>query len=280
MAALTQRRGRAGLPPGVPRWPARAGLLAVAGAIVVSVVAAIVAATALVIAGADEQTGFSRLLFWALAVPGFLWVVVRVAGRSHPPGAAELGLRPLAPAVALRVLAAAVAGFAVFVALWSLVVDMGAALPVPAELTSDAILVARGADVDAVGLSANALALALALGVLAPLGIEILLRGFVLPALSSWRGTLPAVAIVSLLGMASGQSTGALLPCVAVLQLLLCGLYLLTGSLLPGIALSAGVSGLALGAACGWSVAGVLALAAGCALVASTLALAIAAVRR
>lgn len=277
MAVAAQRRERTGLAPGTPEWPARDGVIAILGAVLVSVVAASVAAVVVVAAGSDGQTGFGTLLLWALATPGFAWVVVLVARRTQPPTAAELGLRTLSPELALRVLGAALAIFVVVVALWALVVDMDAALSVPEQLSSrelEAFVDPDGAD--AVGLSANALALVLALGVVAPLGLEILLRGFVLPALSSWRGTLPAVAIVCVLGTVTANADGALLPCVIVLQLLLCALYLLTGSLLPGIALSAGASGVALGAAFGWTLPGVLAVSLACAALASAGAVAVA----
>jgi membrane protease YdiL (CAAX protease family) len=275
MVARAGRRATAGLPPGVPRWPSRAGVFAVIGAIAVSVLAAIVAAGVLAVAGADERTAAGTLLYWALAAPGFVWVVLWVARRPQPPCAADLGLRPIAPARALRVLAPAVGGFALFVAAWALVVDLDAALPVPGEVAPDGPL-GRARATGAIDLGADTLMLALALGVVAVLGIEILLRGFVLPALSSWRGTLPAAAIVCLLGTATGSTKPELLVCAAVLQLLLCGLYLLTGTLLPGIALGAGVSGLALGAAYGWSMAAAVGLAALCVALATALAMVLA----
>jgi len=276
MVVTAQRRGDGSPAPGAPRWPAKAGVIAVLGAILVSVVAAGVAAAIVLAAGQDEPTGFSTLLLWALATPGFVWVVVQVARRSEPPTAAELGLRPPAPAQVVRVLGPAVVAVAVFVALWSVVVDMDAALPVPDELSGGIQRFVDSDGADAIGLSANALALIVALGVLAPIGLEVLLRGFVLPALTSWRGTLPAVAIVCVLGTASASVDAALLPCVIVLQLLLCALYLLTRSLLPGIALSAAASGVALGAAFGWTLPGVLAVAVASAALASAIALAIA----
>jgi len=77
---------------------------------------------------------------------------------------------------------------------------------------------------------------------------------------------------VCLLGAVAVSAGGALLPCVLVLQVLLCALYLLTGSLLPGIALSACASGLALGAAFGWTPGGALALAVASAALASAIA--------
>lgn len=108
------------------------------------------------------------------------------------------------------------------------------------------------------------LAFAVARCVVAPLVLELLLRGFVLPALSSWRGTFTGGVIVSLLGVATTATDAALVPCVLFLQLLLCALYLLSRSLLPGVALSAGASAAALGAALAWDVLAILALTAAC----------------
>lgn len=277
MAVAAHRRERAGAAPGVPGWPALDGVIAILGAVLVSVLAAIVAAVVVKAAGSDGQTGFGTLVLWAIAAPGIVWVVVVVARRTEPPTAAELGLRTLSPDRVLRVLGAAVVVFAAVVALWSLVVDLDAALSVPAEVATGELQTFIDPDgADAVGLSANALALVLALGVVAPIGIEVLLRGFVLPALSSWRGTLPAVAVVCVLGAITAAADGALLPCVIVLQLLLCALYLLTGSLLPGIALSAGAAGLALAAAFGWTLPAMVVVSVACAALASAVAVGVA----
>ena len=99
---------------------------------------------------------------------------------------------------------------------------------------------------------------------------ELLLRGFVLPALARRRGPVPAVLVVAVLfgGLADvAGAPGLAVPSMA-LGALLCLLYLRTGSLLPGVALSAGAAGVALGAACALPAAGAAVLAAGCALAA------------
>ena len=103
---------------------------------------------------------------------------------------------------------------------------------------------------------------------------EILLRGFVFPALAGWRGPVAAAAIVAVAFGGAGQLIGA--PGIAVLSMLLgvllCFLYLATGSLLPGVALAAAAAAAGFGTACALAPAEVVALAAGCALAALGLA--------
>ena len=102
---------------------------------------------------------------------------------------------------------------------------------------------------------------------------EILLRGFAFPALSAWKGPLPAALIVAV--PFGGLTSLAGEPGLAVLSMLLglalCALYVATGSLLPGIALASAASAVALGVACALPPAGVSGLALGCATVATAL---------
>jgi hypothetical protein len=85
---------------------------------------------------------------------------------------------------------------------------------------------------------------------------------------------VPAALIVSVLFGGLGQLFGA--PGIAVLSMLLglilCLLYLATGSLLPGVAIAAAAAAASLGEACALSPAGTAGLAAGCAVVAVSLA--------
>ena len=92
---------------------------------------------------------------------------------------------------------------------------------------------------------------------------EILLRGFALPALSAWKGLVPAALIVSVLfgGLTSlaGQP-GVARALDAARRWRSASLYVATGSLLPGIALASAASAVALGAACALPAAGIAAL--------------------
>ena len=148
--------------------------------------------------------------------------------------------------------------------------DLRGSLAVPPELDTRS-LTAQIYDLplrDPVPFGPGLLASALAGCVLPVVAGEILLRGFAFPALSAWKGPLPAALIVAVLF--GGLTSLAGQPGVAVLSMLLglalCGLYLATGSLLPGIALASAASAVALGAACALAPGAIAGLAAGCAL--------------
>lgn len=269
-AARRGRRGRSTLAD-VPAWPAGAGVVAVLGALLSGLLGAVIAAAVLSAAGSQRQTGAGTLIIWTVTAAGTLWVIHRVARRTQPITAARLGLRAVRVMPTLRPLAAGAAAVAALVASWSLFVDLGSALPAPDQIAAarpgDRLL-DRGQGAGAVDADAGVIAGLVGLGVLAPWTSEILLRGFVLPALSTWRGPLPAAIAVSVLGATTGAGAvagGELLACVLALQAVLCLLYLRTGSVLPGIVLSTLVTGLALGVALGWGAPGAIAAAASCA---------------
>jgi len=272
MGAAAPRTGRStGWRADLPAWPVGSAALAVLGALVASLVGAALSTVVLAAAGAEQQTGAGTLIIWAVTAAGTLWVIHRVAGRTAPPSPEQLGLRLIPATVAARVLVPGAVAVAALVALGSLLVDLASVLAVPDQITGartvDRLL--RPEERGAIEPDAGVLAGIVGLGVLAPWTVELLLRGFVLPALSAWRGPLVAGVLVSVLGAATswggGVAGGELLVCVLGLQAVLCLLYLGTGSVLPGIVLSAFVTALALGAGLSWSAPAVFAVAAGCA---------------
>jgi membrane protease YdiL (CAAX protease family) len=90
--------------------------------------------------------------------------------------------------------------------------------------------------------------------VVAPICEEFLFRGFVFPALCSWRGVWPAAVITGLLfgGIHAGSAPVVDLIPLAALGFGLCLLYRYTGSLYPCIAAHSLNNSLAFGSLEGW----------------------------
>lgn len=92
--------------------------------------------------------------------------------------------------------------------------------------------------------------------VVAPIGEEVLFRGYMFTALRNWRGTLPAALIVGLLfgGVHATSAPAADLVPLAALGFGLCLLYRYTGSLYPGICAHALNNSLAFASLERWNV--------------------------
>jgi membrane protease YdiL (CAAX protease family) len=261
----------------VPKWPPLAGVAAMLSAIaIVSFVPLVAALPAILTGGLRAQPGIV-LVGAAGSAVAIVATVFAIARLTRPVSADQLGLR--APDDVPRALALALAAALVLAgatAAWALLGDLRDQLVIPPELdTRGAIARAHDLPVrESVEWGPGLLVSALARCVLPVVAGEILLRGFVFPALSSWRGPVPAALIVSILFGGLGQLFGA--PGIAVLSMLLglglCGLYLATGSLLPGVAIAAAAAAAGLGVACALAPAGSAALAAGCAVAAVGLA--------
>jgi membrane protease YdiL (CAAX protease family) len=260
----------------VPAWPPPAAVFALAGSMVVAAAAPLVAAVPAAVAGLERTAPAIVLAAAALSAAGIVAVVGAVARLTRPITGGQLGLRaPDELPRALRATAGAALAIAVQAVLWSVLGDPRGALDVPPELDTRS-LTAQIYDLplrEPVPLGPGLLASALAGCVLPVVAGEILLRGFAFPALSGWKGPLPAALIVSVVfgGLASlaGRPGVALLS--MLLGLALCALYVTTGSLLPGIALASAASACALGVACALPPAGVAALALGCSVTATAL---------
>lgn len=255
---------------GVPAWPplaAVAGLVAAyAGSLAVLVIVAIVAKAAGYEPGHVPAGGV--LLFAILFALTSVAVCAGIARQTAPPEPAQFGLRRVPPGESALLVVAAAVVLAAVVAAWAWGSVERLALPVPEELD--------GGDVR---LDAALVASALARAVVAPLAGQVVLLGFVLPALARWRGVVPAglVCVAGLAALAGVVGDGGRLVVPAVtLAVLLLALRLRTGSLLPGAMLGCAAAGAALGAAVRWDPAGVAALAAACGAAGLAVALALA----
>jgi membrane protease YdiL (CAAX protease family) len=260
----------------VPAWPPLAGVFALGGALVVAAVAPLLAVVPAAVAGVERSSPAVVLLAAVLTAAGIVAVVTVIARLTRPVTGGQLGLRvPDDPPGALLAAAGAAVTLGVVAALWSVLGDLRGSLAVPPELDTRS-LTAQLYDLplrDPVPFGPGLIASALAGCVLPVVAGEILLRGFAFPALSAWKGPLPAALIVSVLfgGLTSLAGQPGLAVLSMLLGLALCALYLATGSLLPGIALASAASAIALGAACALPPAGVAGLALGCAVVATAL---------
>jgi membrane protease YdiL (CAAX protease family) len=119
-------------------------------------------------------------------------------------------------------------------------------------------------------LGANETALLLVLSallttVIAPIGEEMLFRGYIFPALAKWRGWLLGAAITGVLfgAVHVGSAPVVYLVPLAVFGFLLCALYRQTGSLYPCIATHCLNNSIAFGLLEKWSWYQILLLAIG-----------------
>lgn len=215
---------------GRPAWAPITAILAIVAALAASLGGGLIIAIVGVAFGAEVEspppsitiisTVFQEACFVAAA---FLFARMRA-----PVAPWQLGLRGTRvwPAVGWTVLAfAALIGFSVA---WSAIIGRDEPQNLP----------------DGLGVDSSDWALvfsALLVTVAAPIGEEILFRGYVFPALRNWKGLWPAVVIAgALFGLlhVAGSPPEALLP-LAVFGSLLCLLYYKTKSLYPPIALHA-----------------------------------------
>ncbi|MDE3069170.1 MAG: CPBP family intramembrane metalloprotease [Acidobacteriota bacterium] len=173
----------------------------------------------------------------------------QLGGRAL--GVWQLGLRP--PRTDARrvvaLVAATIGAFLLFGAVWSL------ALPVHEK---EKLLETLGANE---GTTLLLLSAALTC-VVAPIGEEILFRGYVFGALCNWRGPWPAALVTGVLfgAVHAGSAPAVDLVPLAVLGFLLCLLYRATGSLYPCLAVHALNNAVAFGELESWGLGEVVAL--------------------
>jgi membrane protease YdiL (CAAX protease family) len=214
-----------------PRWPAWAIPAVLIGAVAVLMVASLPLAL-------GESPG-SVLAASVLTLAG-LWALLQLVARRAGvrPG---LGLRRITPRMTLVVLAFGTAVALVAAGLTALLADVD--LDHPGEL---------GGEQAVVTLDLGTLAAVLARAVIGAIALELLLRGFLLPAVAQRAGTPLAVAGVGILGALAGDLDVA--PAMAAIGVALCVMRLESGSILPGIALAAAVQAFVLGISFDWSL--------------------------
>jgi CAAX protease family protein len=238
-------------PAGLPAndWPAWSGLLALVAALVLAAVGGLIVDVPALLVGVKVSSSHTphglELLDTAVQDAVFVLTAVlfaQLGGRAVR--AWQLGLRPARARwwqIGLLVVGVYVCFF-LFSALWA------AAL---GEEPKEELLKQLGADETALLLALSALLTT----VIAPIGEEVLFRGYVFPALAKWRGWVLGGAITGLLfgGVHVGSAPVVYLVPLAVLGFLLCALYRQTGSLYPCIATHCLNNSIAFGALEKWS---------------------------
>jgi membrane protease YdiL (CAAX protease family) len=237
----------AGLPPN--DWPAWSAPVALIAALVLAAVGGLVVDLPAVLAGVKVSSAHTPagLELADTMVQDAMFVLTAVlfaqmGGRVVRSW--QLGLRPTRERwwqIVLLVVGLYVAFF-IFSAIWA------AAL---GEKPKEELLKQLGANKTALLLVLSALLTT----VLAPIGEEMLFRGYVFPALAKWRGwVLGAVITGALFGAVHvGSAPVVYLVPLGVLGFLLCALYRQTGSIYPCIATHALNNSIAFGALEKWT---------------------------
>ena len=235
--------GRAGWRP----WTAWAALLSALGFAILggSVIALVAAAGGASLDEPPPGVTLGGTFLQDFAMIGAALLFAAMAGR---PAAADFGLSRPRIGRAVRLSLGVWLGFFLFAWAWGLALGLDEEQTLP----------------DALGIDGSDLQLVLVLvliTVMAPLGEEILFRGYFFGALRNWKGWIPAAIITGLVFGAihiGSAPIGYTVP-LAFFGFGLCALYQRTGSLYPCIGLHALNNSLALGVLQEWS-AGEIAL--------------------
>ncbi|MGH2878023.1 MAG: lysostaphin resistance A-like protein [Solirubrobacteraceae bacterium] len=239
--------GAVGLPPN--DWPAWSGPVALVAALVLAAVGGLVVDIPAVLAGVKVGSGHTPhgLELADTMVQDAMFVLTAVlfaqmGGRVVRSW--QLGLRPTRERwwrIALVVVGLYVAFF-VFSAIWA--VALG-------EKPKEELLKALGANESALLLALSALLTT----VIAPIGEEMLFRGYIFPSLAKWRGWVLGGAITGILfgAVHVGSAPVVYLVPLGVLGFLLCALYRQTGSIYPCIATHCLNNSIAFGALEKWT---------------------------
>jgi uncharacterized protein len=238
------------LPPGIepsraPRWKPWGSVLAlilgfagaIAGAVVIGVVAAIFGAD---FADPPPTVTILSTIAQDACLIGAALVLARLAQRPLP---RHFGLRRtrLWPAVGWSLVAWF--GFYAFTAAFIAILGLN-----PPE---DSLPQELGVEDSTVAL----VAVAILVAVVAPVAEEFFFRGYFFGALRNWRGIWPAAVITGLVfgGIHAGSSDPAYLVPLAAFCFALCLLYVRTGSLYPCIGLHCANNSVAFGVSQDWT---------------------------
>ncbi len=244
-------RGEHAAGPGNPAWQvwtAPVALIAWLFATVILTIVIAIVATVLGYSVDDSPPGVNIAGTFAqdLAMIGTVLAIASLASRPRPE---HFGLLRPAIGKAIGGMIGVWIAFIVFSLVWKVAISLDDPQTLPDELGID-------------GSTLNLVLVVVIITVLAPLGEELLFRGYVFGALRNWRGLWPAAIITGLIFGAvhiGSSPIGYVVP-LAFFGFGLCMLYHRTGSLYPCIALHAANNSLALGVdqKWGWEIAAVM----------------------
>ena len=234
-----------------PRWPGWTIPVVLLGSLVAITIASAIGGLLSVLAGADAVTPGAVTIAALLSVAA-LWLLLKLvasrAGIDLAPR--DLGLRRVRARLALVVLAFGVLVAAAAGGLTALLADVDLEHPPDLGEEGDLVTLEPGLAVSVLGRA-----------VLVAVAIELVLRGFALPALAQRFGRTAAVAALTVLGGLLAGADPELIPAYAVISTALCVMYIESGSIAPGIALQSGVSAHFLAISIDWTVPEAIALA-------------------
>jgi membrane protease YdiL (CAAX protease family) len=238
-------------PEGNALWKAWTAPLALIAWLFLTILLSLVVALATVAMGYsldDSPPGATLAEVFAqdLAMIAAAVLLASLAGRVR---GSHLGLVRVRVGKAIGAMIAVWIGFLGFSLIWKIAIGLDDPQTLPDELGI------AGSDVRLV-------LVVLVITVLAPLGEELLFRGYIFGALRNWRGFWPAAIVTGLIFGAvhiGSSPIGYALP-LAIFGFGLCLLYQWTGSLFPCIALHACNNAIALGGdqGWGWEIPGVM----------------------
>jgi len=229
--------GRAGWRP----WTAPAAILTGLGLTIFGgmIVALVTAATGGSVSDPSPGVNIGLTFFQNLALVAAALFFARLAGR---PTGADFGLRRAPIGRCIGLVLAVLVGFYVFSLGWGTALHLDERQTLPDELGVG-------------GSTLNLVLVVVIITILAPIGEELLFRGYVFGALRNWKGWLPAAIVTGLVFGAihiGSAPIGFTVP-LAVFGFGLCVLYQRTGSLYPCIALHALNNSVALGLTQKWT---------------------------
>ncbi len=238
-------------PEGNALWKAWTAPLALIAWLFITIALSLVVALATVALGYkidDEPPGATIAEVFAqdFAMVAAALLLASLAGRVR---SSHLGLVRVPVGKAVGAMIAVWVGFLGFSLIWKVAIGLDDPQTLPDRLGI------AGSDVRLV-------LVVLVITVLAPLGEELLFRGYIFGALRNWRGFWPAAIVTGLVFGAvhiGSSPIGYALP-LAIFGFGLCLLYQWTGSLYPCIALHACNNAIALGGdqGWGWEIPGVM----------------------
>jgi hypothetical protein len=226
-----------------PGWYAPAGL---AAALVLAAVGGLILDIPAALLGVNVSSGhlpagleIANTVVQDLAFIAAPVIFAGLGGRAVH--AWQLGLRPTALRRAAGAVVLTLIAFLIFTAIWSALVEVS---------TKEELLKQLGVERGTALLIASAVLTC----VIAPIGEEVLFRGFFFPSLSNWCGWLGAAVLTGLVfgGIHAGSAPAVDLVPLAALGFALCVLYRRTGSLYPCIATHVLNNSLAFGAIEHW----------------------------
>ena len=230
-------------PEGNALWKAWTAPLALIAWLFITILLSLVVALATVALGYsvdDSPPGVTIAEVFAqdFAMIAAVLLLASLAGRVR---GSHLGLVRVQVGKAIGAMIAVWVGFLAFSLIWKVAIGLDDPQTLPDKLGI------AGSDVRLV-------LVVLIITVLAPLGEELLFRGYIFGALRNWRGFWPAAIVTGLVFGAvhiGSSPIGYALP-LAIFGFGLCLLYHWTGSLYPCIALHACNNAVALGGDQGW----------------------------